>query len=55
MFHHKNLSVYLALVVWGVSAFQSQPNLSSLITHFLVEPLALAALIAIAHLEGKNS
>jgi hypothetical protein len=50
---HRYPSTYLALVTWGAAGFMAQPTIGSFVVHFLLVPLALAAMLWMAHWEGR--
>lgn len=52
---HRYPSTYLALVTWGAAGFMAQPTIGSFLVHFFVVPAALAAMLWMAHWEGKHS
>jgi hypothetical protein len=53
IWHHRNYSTYAALVSWGLAAFMAQPTLASLFAHLVLNSAVLAAVIWLAHREGR--
>lgn len=39
------VSTYVAFIIWGMSAFMSQPNIASLVIHLFFIPVALVVLL----------
>jgi hypothetical protein len=52
--YHRNPSTYLALVIWGATAFESQPTMASFIVHFTIVPALMAGTLWLAHWEGRH-
>ena len=51
---HKKWSTYAALASWGCAAFMAQPTLASFVVHFLINPMVLFIVIALAHHEART-
>ena len=51
---HTYPSTYLAIVVWGCSAFMAQPTFASLVVHIILIGM-LGILLWLAHWEGRNT
>lgn len=49
-----NPSTYAAFVVWAVAGFMGQPTMASFLVHFFILPPMLAAVVWLAHAEGKK-
>lgn len=52
---HRYPSTYMALVVWGTAGFMGQPTFASFLVHFLIMPVVLAAMLWLAHWEGRKA
>lgn len=47
-------STYVGFIIWGSSAFTSQPTIASGVVHFVVLPIAIIGGFALAHWEAKD-
>ncbi len=44
----------LALITWGAAGFMAQPTIASFAVHFIFVPIALMAMLWLAHWEGAG-
>lgn len=52
---HHYTSNYIALVIWGATAFESQPTIASFVVHFTIVPALIVLTLWLAHWEGKHA
>ena len=52
---HHYPSNYVGLIIWGATAFESQPTIASFIVHFTIVPALIVLTLWLAHWEGRHT